>query len=89
MLNFQGINSSLKTVFIICLPLLVICSREQIRNWGTPDVCVECYLEAIFALWSLESVSVLCPVLQCCYGYIFEEEIYDTHMVISSLLAKA
>lgn len=39
-------------------------------------------------LYSPESVAILCKALQCCYGYIFEEEIYDTHMVISSLLPK-
>lgn len=36
-----------------------------------------------------QSLSPFCRELQCCYGRIFEEEIYDTHMVISSLLAKA
>lgn len=40
-------------------------------------------------LSGVQTVSVLCQALQCCYGYIFEEEIYDTHMVISSLPANA
>ena len=60
--------------------------RNCANSWRGGD---EWYLEAILALWSSESVSVLCRAPRRCYGYIFEEEICDTHMVISSRLAKS
>lgn len=89
--RFLKVQFSVKTVFILFLPMLPACLRATQKVWKGEQLTV-----VTSGIWKpslisgVQSLSLFCVELcSCCYGYIFEEEICDTHMVISLLLAKA